>query len=35
MKKVLFDQLLESVKQVREIVRGERAPSREFLSMLR
>jgi len=30
MKKVLFDELLESVKQAREIVRGERAPSREF-----
>jgi hypothetical protein len=30
MKKVLFDELLESVKQAREIVRRERAPSREF-----
>ena len=30
MKKVLFDELLESVKQAREIVRGERARSREF-----
>lgn len=26
----LFDQLMESVKQADEIVRGERAPSREF-----
>jgi putative transcriptional regulator len=30
MKKVLFGELLESVKQAGEIVRGERAPSREF-----
>lgn len=30
MKKKLFDELLESVKQAGEIVRGERAPSREF-----
>ena len=30
MKKALFEELLESVKQAGEIVRGERAPSREF-----
>jgi putative transcriptional regulator len=30
MKKKFFDELLESVKQAGEIVRGERAPSREF-----
>ena len=30
MKKELFSELLESVKQAGEIVRGERAPSREF-----
>ena len=30
MKKALFDELVESVKQAGEIVRGERAPSREF-----
>jgi len=30
LKKVLFDELLESVKQAREIARGERASSREF-----
>ena len=30
MKKALFEELLESVKEAREIVRGERAPSREF-----
>lgn len=30
MKKVLFDELLESVNQAREIVRGERAASREL-----
>ena len=30
MKKVLFDELLESVKQFREILRSERTPSREF-----
>ena len=30
MKKRLFEELLESVKQANEIVRGERAPSREF-----
>ena len=30
MKKVLFDELIESLNQAREIVRGERAPSREF-----
>ncbi len=30
MKKARFDELLESVKQADEIVRGERAPSREF-----
>ncbi len=30
MRKKLFDELLESVKQAGEIVRGERAPSREF-----
>ena len=28
--KKLFDELAESVKQAGEIVRGERAPSREF-----
>ena len=30
MKKALFDELVESVKQAGEIVRGERAPSRQF-----
>jgi len=30
MKKKLFAELVESVKQAGEIVRGERAPSREF-----
>jgi putative transcriptional regulator len=30
MKKVLFDELIESLNQAREIVRGERAPSREL-----
>jgi putative transcriptional regulator len=30
MKKVLFNELIESLNQAREIVRGERAPSREF-----
>jgi putative transcriptional regulator len=30
MNKVLFDELMESVTQAREIVRGERAPSREL-----
>jgi putative transcriptional regulator len=30
MKKKLFDELVESLKQAGEIVRGERAPSREF-----
>lgn len=30
MKKELFNQLMESVRQADEIVRGERAPSREF-----
>jgi len=30
MKKTLFTQLLESVQQADEIVRGERQPSREF-----
>jgi putative transcriptional regulator len=30
MKKALFEELLESVKQAGEIVRGERGPSREF-----
>ncbi|MDR1074908.1 MAG: helix-turn-helix domain-containing protein [Xanthomonadaceae bacterium] len=30
MEKTLFDELLESVTQMDEIVRGERAPSREF-----
>jgi putative transcriptional regulator len=30
MKKVIFDELIESLNQAREIVRGERAPSREF-----
>lgn len=30
MKKALFNQLLESVKQADEIRRGERQPSREF-----
>ena len=30
MKKALFNELLESVKQADEIVRGERQPSREF-----
>lgn len=30
MKKELFGKLLESVKQADEIIRGERAPSREF-----
>lgn len=30
MKKTLFNQLLESVRQADEIVRGERQPSREF-----
>lgn len=30
MKKDLFDKLLESVTQMGEISRGERAPSREF-----
>jgi putative transcriptional regulator len=30
MDKALFDELLESVRQAGEIVRGERAPSREF-----
>jgi putative transcriptional regulator len=29
-KRKLFEELLESVKQANEIVRGERAPSREF-----
>jgi putative transcriptional regulator len=31
MKKELFDELLESVRQGGEILRGERAPSRSFL----
>lgn len=30
MKKALFNQLLESVQQADEIVRGTRSPSREF-----
>ncbi len=30
MKKALFNELIESVKQADEIVRGERQPSREF-----
>jgi len=30
MKKKLFDELVESMEQMGEIVRGERAPSREF-----
>ena len=30
MKKKLFAELMESVRQAGEIVRGERAPSREF-----
>jgi putative transcriptional regulator len=30
MEKTLFNELLESVTQMDEIVRGERAPSREF-----
>tara|TARA_R110001599_G_scaffold17142_8_gene68753 strand:+ start:12800 stop:13096 length:297 start_codon:yes stop_codon:yes gene_type:complete len=30
MKKTLFNQLLESVQQADEIVRGERQPAREF-----
>ncbi len=30
MKKAVFDELLESVQQMGEITRGERAPSREF-----
>jgi putative transcriptional regulator len=30
MKKQLFVELVESMKQMNEIVRGERAPSREF-----
>jgi len=30
-KKVDFDQLLQSVKQAREIVRGQRAPSRTLV----
>ena len=30
MKKALFNQLLESVQQADEIVRGERQPSRKF-----
>jgi putative transcriptional regulator len=30
MKKKLFDELVESMGQMGEIVRGERAPSREF-----
>ena len=30
MKKLLFDELLESVQQGDEILRGERPPSREF-----
>lgn len=30
MKKALFNELMESVRQADEIVRGERAPSREF-----
>jgi putative transcriptional regulator len=31
MEKKLFDRLLESVSQMNEIARGERAPSREFV----
>lgn len=31
MKKTLFTQLLESVQQADEIVRGERQPAREFV----
>lgn len=31
MKKELFDELMESVRQADEIVRGVRAPSREFV----
>ena len=31
MEKMLFDRLLESVSQMNEIARGERAPSREFV----
>jgi putative transcriptional regulator len=30
MKKQMFDELLQSIQQAGEIVRGERAPSREF-----
>lgn len=30
MKKKLFAELVESMKQMNEIARGERAPSREF-----
>lgn len=30
MKKKLFDELVESMQQMGEIARGERAPSREF-----
>ena len=31
MDKKLFDQLAESMEQMREITRGERSPSREFV----